>query len=166
MHARMAAVAEQSAMARTPGKRSQLTMTSDASTATSGQTANPDNWQSLVEPIAWNPSPTALERSRLRAFMRRLGVATYEELIARAAADPAWFWDAVPDDLGLVWRQRYHTIMDTSRGPQWTRWYLGGKLNYVDTALDKHASGPSAKRSALIWEGEDSAVNRYTYADL
>jgi acetyl-CoA synthetase len=141
-------------------------MTSDTSTTTTGQTANPDNWQSLVEPIAWNPTPADLERSRLRAFMRRLGVATYEELVARAAADPAWFWDAVPDDLGLQWRQRYHTVMDTSRGPQWARWYLGGKLNYVDTALDMHASDPGSQRIALIWEGEDSAVSRYSYADL
>lgn len=129
-------------------------------------TANPDNWQSLVEPVAWRPTPAYIERSRLVKFMRRLGVATYDELVERAAADPAWFWDAVPDDLGLVWRDRYSQVMDTSRGPQWTTWYKGGKLNYVDTALDKHASGPSAQRDALVWEGEDGEIRRFTYAEL
>jgi acetyl-CoA synthetase len=161
----MAKVAERSAMARTPGKRSQRDM-SNSPTAASGQTANPENWQSLVEPIAWRPTTSYLDRSRLSAFMRRMGVATYQELVARAAEDPAWFWDAVPDDLGMVWRQRYNTVMDSARGPQWTRWYLGGKLNYVDTALDKHATGSSAQRDALIWEGEDGAIRRYTYAEL
>ncbi len=138
----------------------------DTPTSTTSQSASPDNWQSLVEPIAWRPSDADIERSRLMAFMRRHGVASYEDLLRRASDDPAWFWDAVPDDLGLVWRRRYTQVMDSSRGPQWTRWYIGGQLNYVDTALDKHATGKSAQHVALIWEGEDGEVSRYTYADL
>jgi acetyl-CoA synthetase len=138
----------------------------DTPISTSGQTASPENWQSLVEPIAWRPSDAYLERSRLLAFMRRHGISNYDDLLRRASDDPTWFWDAVPDDLGLVWRQRYSQVMDSSRGPQWTRWYIGGKLNYVDTALDKHAVGEAALRPALIWEGEDGAVSRYTYAEL
>lgn len=138
----------------------------DIPTSMTGQSASPDNWQSLVEPIAWRPSNAYIERSRLMSFMRRQGITSYEDLLRRASDDPGWFWDVVPDDLGLVWRERYTQVMDSSRGPQWTRWYIGGKLNYVDTALDKHATGGSADRVALIWEGEDGPVSRYTYADL
>ena len=130
------------------------------------QSTGAEDWRSLVEPVAWTPSQTYVEHSRLRAFMQRLGVANYEDLLRRASEDPAWFWDAVPDDLGVVWRKRYTQVMDTSRGPQWTRWYVGGQLNYVDTALDKHAQGESGQRDALIWEGEDGATKRYTYAEL
>lgn len=138
----------------------------DTTTPTAGQAPSPDNWQSLVEPIAWRPSNDYISRSRLAAFMRRHGVASYDELLRRASDDPMWFWDVVPDDLGLVWRTRYTQVMDSSRGPQWTRWYIGGQLNYVDTALDKYAVGETAQRVALIWEGEDGAVSRYTYAEL
>jgi acetyl-CoA synthetase len=125
-----------------------------------------DNWQSLNEPIAWRPSEEYLQRSRLRRFMERHGVASYPDLLARADADPAWFWDAVSDDLGLVWQRPYTQLMDTSRGIPWTTWYTGGRFNYVATALDKHGSGPNATKTALIWEGEDGEVRRYTYADL
>jgi acetyl-CoA synthetase len=135
-------------------------------TDTPAPTANPDNWQSLVEPIAWRPSDDYVQRSRLLAFMRQHDVASYEELLDRAASDPAWFWNLVPDDLGLVWRTRYTQVMDVSRGPQWATWYLGGMLNYVDTALDKHAAGPAAQHAALVWEGEDGAGATYTYAEL
>ena len=138
----------------------------DTPTSTTGQSASPDNWQSLVEPIAWRPTNTYIERSRLRSFMQRHGISSYDELLRRASEDPTWFWDAVPDDLGLVWRKRYTQVMDSSRGPQWTRWYIGGQLNYVDTALDKYATGEAAQRIALIWEGEEGAVSRYTYAEL
>ena len=88
------------------------------------------------------------------------------DLLARANADPAWFWDAVSDDLGLVWQRPYTQVMDTSRGVPWTTWYTGGQFNYVANALDKHASGPNATKAALIWEGEDGEVRRYTYAEL
>lgn len=135
-------------------------------TDTPAPTANPDNWQSLVEPIAWRPSNDYIQRSRLLAFMRQHDVASYEELLDRASNDPAWFWNLVPDDLGLVWRTRYTQVMDVSRGPQWATWYLGGMLNYVDTALDKHAAGPAAQHAALVWEGEDGAGATYTYAEL
>ncbi|HEX9035571.1 MAG TPA: AMP-binding protein [Ktedonobacterales bacterium] len=129
-------------------------------------TASPDNWQSLVEPIAWRPTAPYLERSRLLAFMRRHGVGSYDELLQRSASDPAWFWNLVPDDLGVVWRKPYSSVMDTSRGPHWTTWYKDGQLNYIDTALDKHATGASGQRHALVWEGEDGAVTAYTFAEL
>ena len=80
-----------------------------------------ENWQSLNEPIAWRPSEEYLQRSRLRRFMERHGVASYPDLLARANSDPSWFWDAVSDDLGLVWQRPYTQVMDTSRGVPWGR---------------------------------------------
>jgi acetyl-CoA synthetase len=125
-----------------------------------------ENWQSLNEPIAWRPSEEYLQRSHLRRFMERHGVASYPDLLTRANGDPAWFWDAVSDDLGLVWQRPYTQVMDTSRGVPWTTWYSGGQFNYVATALDKHASASNATKAALIWEGEDGELRRYTYAEL
>ncbi|MGH2514547.1 MAG: AMP-binding protein, partial [Ktedonobacterales bacterium] len=125
-----------------------------------------ENWESLSEPIAWRPSAEYLEKSRLRRFMQRHDIADYAALLARADADPTWFWDAVSDDLGLVWQKPYTQVMDTSRGIPWTKWYVGGQFNYVATALDKHAEGDAASRTAVIWEGEDGEVRRYTYAEL
>jgi acetyl-CoA synthetase len=129
-------------------------------------TAMGKNWETLDEPIAWRPSEEYLQRSRLRRFLERHGVADYAALLQRATADPAWFWDAVSADLELVWQRPYTQVLDTSRGIQWAKWYLGGQFNYVATALDKWAQGPSATKTALIWEGEDGEVRRYTYAEL
>jgi acetyl-CoA synthetase len=125
-----------------------------------------ENWESLSEPIAWRPTEEYLRKSRLLRFMHQHSIADYSTLLQRASADPSWFWDAVSADLGLVWQRPYTQVMDTSRGIPWTRWYTGGQFNYVATALDKHAIGPDAARTALIWEGEDGEVRRYTYAEL
>ncbi len=137
----------------------------DASDKTTLSTAGVDNWESLSEPIAWRPDEQYLRKSRLKRFMDRHGVADFAALQERANGDPAWFWDAVSDDLGLVWQRPYTQVMDTSRGIPWTRWYVGGQFNYVGTALDKHAAH-TPEKTAVVWEGEDGEVRRFTYAEL
>ena len=124
-----------------------------------------ENWESLSEPIAWRPTEEYIRKSRLLRFMRRHGIEDYAALLARADADPAWFWDAVSDDLGLVWQRPYTQVMDTSRGIPWTTWFTGGKFNYVATALDKHAAANPGK-TAVIWEGEEGQTRRLTYGEL
>ena len=41
--------------------------------------------------IAWQPDAAICAASNLAAFMRALGVETYDELLARADREPAWF---------------------------------------------------------------------------
>jgi acetyl-CoA synthetase len=124
-----------------------------------------ENWESLSEPIAWRPTEEYIRKSRLLRFMRRHGIEDYAALLARADADPAWFWDAVSDDLGLVWQRPCTQVMDTSRGIPWTTWFTGGKFNYVATALDKHAAA-NPDKTAVIWEGEEGQTRWLTYGEL
>ncbi len=138
---------------------------SDASAAGGSVPAGADNWESLSEPIAWRPTEEYLRKSRLLRFMQRYNIPDYPSLLQRANDDPSWFWDAVSDDLGLVWQQPYQQVMDTSRGIPWTRWFVGGKFNYVATALDKHAA-ETPDKPAVVWEGEDGSTATYTYAQL
>jgi acetyl-CoA synthetase len=116
--------------------------------------------------IAWRPSLAYLERNRLRRFMARHDIASVAELVDRSAADIAWFWDAVVQDLDLEWFQPYTAVVDLSRGVEWPRWFPGGRYNYVHDAVDKHAARLRPQATALIWEGEDGAVTTLTYAEL
>jgi acetyl-CoA synthetase len=116
--------------------------------------------------IAWRPTDEYRERSRTRRFMERHGIASYDDLLARAVADPAWYWGAVAEDLELVWSRPYERVLDLSRGAPWAEWFPGGGFNYVTSALDRHAAGPEADRDAVIWEGDDGAVRRLTFAEL
>ena len=112
--------------------------------------------------IVWTPDETYRERSRLRRFMENHRIANYDDLLARAAADPAWYWDAVVKELDLVWHRPYEQVLDLSRGKPWAEWFTGGGFNYVTSALDRHVEGPVADRIALIWEGDDGAVRRFS----
>jgi acetyl-CoA synthetase len=116
--------------------------------------------------VAWTPSQAYLDRSRLRRFMVRHDIATYDDLLSRATADPGWYWEAVAEDLDLTWSRPYEQVLDLSRGAPWAEWFTGGGFNYVTSALDRHAVGHASDRTALIWEGDDGAVRRLTFREL
>src|SRR5579871_1708767 len=116
--------------------------------------------------VAWRPTQEYIQRSRLRRFMSRLGIESFDELLAWAAAHPAEFWDATLRDLGLEFYRPYTTTLDTSRGLPWTRWFVGGLYNYAHDAVDKWAVGPRSASTALVWEGEEGATRRLSYAEL
>ena len=116
--------------------------------------------------IVWTPSQAYLDRSRLRRFIAGAGADGYRGLLRRAAADPAWYWDAVVHDLDLVFTRPYAQVLDLSAGPAWPNWFVGGGFNYVQNALDRHAAGPRRNQLALIWEGDDGAVRKLTYREL
>ena len=48
----------------------------------------------------------------------------------------------------------------------WAKWFVGGKLNLSYNCVDRHALGPRAHKTALIWEGEPGEIRRLTYAEL
>ncbi|MEO5918809.1 MAG: AMP-binding protein [Candidatus Limnocylindrales bacterium] len=118
-----------------------------------------------VPDAAWRPGPEELAASRLAQFVRRSGVATLDELQARASQDPAWFWGAAADDLAIPWQRKPSGVLDDSGGAAWTRWWTGGAFNHAIAAIEPRAArDPDGE--ALVWEGEDGAILRFTASQL
>ena len=100
------------------------------------------------------PAPEALRRS-----------ANPQDVAAerkRSLEDPEGFWGA--------WAKRFRWTQPWSKVFDWQypdhRWFVGGKTNAVDNALDRHADGPRKNHTALICLGEDGSERRVTYAEL
>jgi len=111
--------------------------------------------------IVWHPSDRYLARSRLRRFAQAHGHSDFASLHRWSVEDLDGFWRAVDKDLGLVWRKRYERVHDSSRGIPWTTWWLGGRMNFVESALRHDPS-----RIAIIFEGEEGVTQRLTYGEL
>jgi acetyl-CoA synthetase len=124
-----------------------------------------------MEPIAeqeimWRPTDDIVRASRMRAFLDRLGLDDLDALNARADADPAWFWGALLDFLGMRFYAPYERVLDTSRGKQWPEWCVGGTTNVVLNCLDKHRGTSVWDKTYLVWEGEDGGRRSVTYAEF
>jgi acetyl-CoA synthetase len=115
--------------------------------------------------IVWKPTDHYVNKSNMSRFMRKHGIQTAEDLIKRSIDDIEWFWDAASKDLNIEWFKPYEKVLDTSKGIEWARWFIGGKLNIAHNCVDRHAA---AKRDkvAVIWQGEDGEVKKLSYGTL
>ena len=125
----------------------------------------PQSFARLESGAAWRPGPAELEGARLADFIRAAGVADLESLQARAAVDPAWFWSAAAEDIGIGWQRRPTTILDLAGGAARATWWGGGAFNHALASTEPWARlRPDGE--ALAWEGEDGEVRRFTWAEL
>lgn len=113
----------------------------------------------------WVPPPGYVERTRVWDFMQRHGISTFTELLERSR-DPHWFYPAAIEHLGLDWPVPYDTLLDTTEGMPWARWFVGGKTNITYLAVDRWVERGNGDQPALIWDAEDGATASYTYAEL
>ncbi len=99
-------------------------------------------------------APEALRRSAVPADVAA------ERL--RSLQDPDGFWGS--------WAKRFRWSEPWSQVFDWKypdhRWFVGGKTNVVDNALDRHADGPRRNHTALISLSEDGAERRLSYGEL
>jgi acetyl-CoA synthetase len=113
----------------------------------------------------WEPTPDVVEHSRAGGFMREQGIDGWRELERRSQDDIGWFWDAVVRHLGIEFSTPYARVYDDSRGPMWTTWFGGGRINLTANCVDRHAQA-TPDQLAVIAEREDGEVRTVTYAEL
>jgi acetyl-CoA synthetase len=113
--------------------------------------------------MIWQPSREFIENTNVWRFMARLGYSDAAAFRRFAAENPERFWDEMMREMGVEWFEPYRQVLDASRGPEWTRWFLGGRVNIAHNCLDRWAA---SGRVACIWEAENGATGELTFADL
>jgi len=115
---------------------------------------------------AWEPGDEARERSRLLAAMARWGHPDVASLHRASVDDPEWFWRAVVTDLDITFRAPFDQVRDDRAGKPLPQWFTGGQINVADLCVHRHASGPSADKPAVVFEGDDGRRRALTYREL
>jgi len=116
--------------------------------------------------IVWRPSEDYIEKANITRFMKKHDIKDYDELIKRSTEDLEWFWNEVIKDLNIEWYKPYDKVFDDSKGIQWTKWFIGGRINIVHNCLDRHAKSDKKNNIAIIWEDENGNVRKLTYVEL
>jgi acetyl-CoA synthetase len=117
-----------------------------------------------VNGFVWQPSPELVESANVTRLGRRLGAADYHKLHRISVEEPERFWPAVVDDLGIEFSRPWDELIDVSGGPEWARWFLGGRLNLARVCLHRWAAErPGAE--ALVGLFEDGERESLTWAE-
>jgi acetyl-CoA synthetase len=113
----------------------------------------------------WQPGPDYLGDSPIRRVMNRMQVSSLEELHRVSVVDPERYWAATMTELDIRWSKPYQKFVEFHGGPQWPRWFVGGRLNIVDSAVGKWvATRPDA--DAIVWHDELGQTARSTFGEL
>jgi acetyl-CoA synthetase len=112
----------------------------------------------LQEQRLFQPAPEFTEAATVSGF------AAYEELYAKAAADPSAFWAELAQQ-ELHWFKPWDTVLDWSN-PPFAKWFDGGKINISYNCLDRHLATHRRDKPALVWEGEPGDSRTLTYFQL
>jgi acetyl-CoA synthetase len=95
--------------------------------------------------------------------MHKLGFDDREEFLRYSREHLEEFWDAIVRETSIRWFEPYNSILDASQGPEWTRWFTGGKTNIALNCVDRHAH---SDKPAILWETEDGAHGQTSFAEL
>jgi acetyl-CoA synthetase len=117
-----------------------------------------------VPEVVWTPDEATLERANVVRLMRRHGIDDYRELVARSIDDPEWFWPAAVEDMGIEFAERWRKVLDDSRGPEWAKWFVGGKVNIAWNCVHRWAA-ERAGETAAVFRGEDGARRELTFGE-
>ena len=115
--------------------------------------------------FVWRPTAEHIDEANVTRLMRANGIGDYWDLVARSQDDIEWFWNEAVRDLGIDFFEPYERVLDDSGGPQWSKWFVGGKVNLAHNCAFRHADVRGGE-PAIKWEGEDGAERTVTYAEL
>ncbi len=91
-------------------------------------------------------------------------IPNFEKVHEEAMTDLAGFWGRIAAEQ-FEWYKPWNQVLDDSNAPFY-KWFVGGKVNLVHNALDRHMRTAVRNRAALIFEGEPGDVRTYTYQQL
>jgi acetyl-CoA synthetase len=113
--------------------------------------------------MIWEPSQEFIESTNVWRFMRRLGFSDRESFLAFSREQPGVFWPELLKEMRVEWTTPFTQVLDSSRGPEWTQWFLGGRLHIAHNCLDRWAA---TDRIACISESESGVTRTITFAEL
>ncbi len=93
----------------------------------------------------------------------------YQKMWEQSVNDPDTFW--LEQAKSLTWfkepTKSLEYTWDTKARKIEHTWFADGELNVSYNCLDRHLGTPTAKKTALIWQGEDdNIVKKFTYEQL
>jgi acetyl-CoA synthetase len=108
----------------------------------------------------WEPTREQIQTTNVWRFMQKLGFSDLNEFLQYSREHNDEFWNAMVGEAGIEWFRPYSQVMDASRGPEWTQWFLGGTINIAHNCLDRHDG------IACLWEAENGDRRSVTFAEV
>ena len=98
-----------------------------------------------------------------KEITRKANIKDYDQLYKRSIEDREGFW--AEEAKKLKWYKKWDKVLDDSNKPFY-KWFVGGKTNIIQNAIDRHLTTWRRNKLALIWEGEPGDLRTFSYHAL
>lgn len=108
----------------------------------------------VIDSEIYHPSQSVIDEAHIK---------NYEEIYKRSIEDREGFWAEQAEE--LEWYKKWDKVLDASNVPFY-KWFVGGKMNIVHNAVDRHMETWRKNKLALIWAGEPGDERIFSYYAL
>jgi acetyl-CoA synthetase len=115
--------------------------------------------------FVFTPTEEQIQSSNIYKFMKKHNISTLQEFSQRANQNLEWFWQEMDKEIGIIWDRPYTKILDTSKGIQWSKWFVDGKTNIYTSSVEKFVV-EKPNGIAYIFVSEDGTTFKITYSEL
>ena len=81
------------------------------------------------------------------SVVKRARIKDYESMYQESISDREGFWNK--EARTLSWYRKWEKVVDDSNKPFY-KWFVGGKINVVANAIDRHLHSETKNKLALI----------------
>jgi acetyl-CoA synthetase len=110
----------------------------------------------------WKPPREVIEESNVKEYLDKKNYKSYKDFVKYSCENIRKFWSEIIEPLNIEFFEDYKEVLDISKGVEWARWFIGGKVNVTYNALDRHKTD----KTAFIWYGENGEVKKVSYFEL
>ncbi|MBK8944673.1 MAG: acetate--CoA ligase [Ignavibacteriae bacterium] len=110
--------------------------------------------KTIKDPNVFYPSDSIVSNANVKE---------YDKLYKRSIKDREGFWAEQAEN--LEWYKKWDKVLDESEKPFY-KWFVGGKTNIVQNAIDRHLKTWRKNKIAIVWEGEPGDLRVFSYHAL
>jgi acetyl-CoA synthetase len=114
----------------------------------------------------FQPPKELAENSNVHNHMIKKGFRSYKELVNYSTEKIESFWKETLEILDIELFKNYSKILDTSKGIEWSKWFVDATTNITFNCIDKHIKAGKGSKIAFVWHGENGEKKAYTYYEL
>lgn len=116
--------------------------------------------------IVWEPDELMLTSSNVAEFMKKHSIPDVASLRTMSVAEQEWFWSSLEKELGTHWFTPYGNVLDQSDGPEWAKWFVGGRMNISYQCLEANIEKGKGNSTAVIFQSEGGEISSWSYDRL
>jgi acetyl-CoA synthetase len=113
----------------------------------------------------WIPTDEQRRSANVARLAARLGCDGFGPLHELSVREPERFWAEVVHDLGIRFSEPWERVLDESDGPEWARWFVGGRVNVARACVHRWAE-ERPDEEAAVFAAEDGERRAWTWAEL